>query len=359
LPSYSKEHYYPDRIGEVLNSQYQIVTKLGFGSSSTVWLCRDLHTNRYLALKIHVRSNHPPPEVQISRYLKSLPSTNLTGKRYIRLALDSFDIPGPYEIHICTLYEPAGIDIRDYIHCLEGDALPESLLRVTIRFMLIALDYLHEAKVIHTDIQPHNILLGIDDNSILAEMKEDEISDPAPRKQLSDRTIFATRGMPLTSGEPVLADLGEARLADGKGTQRGLIMPSVYRAPEVMLGMNWDSKVDIQGLGQTAWTLFEQGHLFTGQDLETDTDHARRFAEMISLLGPLPVEFLTRSQESLKFWDEDGKWKGCVVIPEQSLESRESRLQDDDKMLFLRFLRKTLSWLPDERPMAKELLMDE
>ena len=80
-------------------------------------------------------------------------------------------------------------------------------------------------------------------------MEEDEISNPAPRKQLADRTIFVTRAMPLTSGEPVLADLGEARLAKGK--QTGLIMPSVYRAPEVMLGMYWDSKVDIWGLGQT------------------------------------------------------------------------------------------------------------
>lgn len=54
--------------------------------------------------------------------------------------------------------------------------------------------------------------------------------------------------MPLTGGEPMLADLGEARLAEEK--QTGLIMPNVYRAPEAMLGMDWDNKVDIWGLGQ-------------------------------------------------------------------------------------------------------------
>ena len=42
LPDYLKERYYPVHIGEVFKSQYQVVTKLGFGSSSTVWLCRDL-----------------------------------------------------------------------------------------------------------------------------------------------------------------------------------------------------------------------------------------------------------------------------------------------------------------------------
>ena len=79
-------------------------------------------------------------------------------------------------------------------------------------------------------------------------MEEDEISNPAPRKQLCDRTIYATRAMPLSNGEPTLADLGEARLAGEK--QTGLIMPSIYRAPEVMLGMIWDNKVDIWALGQ-------------------------------------------------------------------------------------------------------------
>lgn len=42
LPDYFKERYYPVHIGEVFNSQYQVVSKLGFGSSSTAWLCRDL-----------------------------------------------------------------------------------------------------------------------------------------------------------------------------------------------------------------------------------------------------------------------------------------------------------------------------
>lgn len=54
--------------------------------------------------------------------------------------------------------------------------------------------------------------------------------------------------MPLTRGEPLLADLGEARMAEEK--QTGLIMPAVYRAPEVILGMDWDTKVDIWSLGQ-------------------------------------------------------------------------------------------------------------
>lgn len=34
--------YYPVNIGEVFRSKYQVIGKLGFGVTSTVWLARDL-----------------------------------------------------------------------------------------------------------------------------------------------------------------------------------------------------------------------------------------------------------------------------------------------------------------------------
>lgn len=42
LLGYKAERYYPVQIGEVLHGTYQITAKLGFGTGSTVWLCRDL-----------------------------------------------------------------------------------------------------------------------------------------------------------------------------------------------------------------------------------------------------------------------------------------------------------------------------
>jgi hypothetical protein len=42
LPWYSQERFYPVKIGEIFQSRYQVVGKLGFGAYSTVWLCRDL-----------------------------------------------------------------------------------------------------------------------------------------------------------------------------------------------------------------------------------------------------------------------------------------------------------------------------
>lgn len=41
LPNYRRESFYPIRLGDEINNRYRIVTKLGFGTSSTVWLARD------------------------------------------------------------------------------------------------------------------------------------------------------------------------------------------------------------------------------------------------------------------------------------------------------------------------------
>lgn len=65
---------------------------------------------------------------------------------------------------------------------------------------------------------------------------------------MPSRTIYLSREMPITQGLPILSDMGEARRVETK--QRGIIQPSIYRAPEVMLDMEWDNKVDIWALGQ-------------------------------------------------------------------------------------------------------------
>ena len=42
LPYYSPEQFYPVQIGDVFNGRYRVAGKLGFGTYSTSWLCRDL-----------------------------------------------------------------------------------------------------------------------------------------------------------------------------------------------------------------------------------------------------------------------------------------------------------------------------
>ena len=106
------------------------------------------------------------------------------------------------------------------------------------------------------DISPNNILLGIHDPSLLPEIEQAETIDPAPRKTLPGRTIYCSRRMPLTHGSPVISDFGMACIGD---SHRGDIMPDIYRAPEVILGMEWSYPVDIWAVGLMVRLKHEPG----------------------------------------------------------------------------------------------------
>ena len=54
-----------------------------------------------------------------------------------------------------------------------------------------------------------------------------------------------------------------------------------------------------------------------------------------------------------------GNWIAATPIPDQTLESREIRLEAKDKELLLVLARKILRWLLEERPSAQDLYEDE
>lgn len=100
------------------------------------------------------------------------------------------------------------------------------------------------------DIQEKNIMLSIEDKSILVDFEEAEISNPSPRKVVGDRAIYQSRklGLPKKHGRPVLSDFGEARFGSESGTYYDDVQPFMYRAPEVLLRMSWNEKIDIWNL---------------------------------------------------------------------------------------------------------------
>ncbi|KAG8157485.1 hypothetical protein KVR01_012527 [Diaporthe batatas] len=138
----------------------------------------------------------------------------------------------------------------------------------------------------------------------------------------------------------------------------GDVMPGVYRAPEIILGMEWDSKIDIWSVGVMVWDLFEGGRLFRAVR-DGHLNDEQHLAEMVSLMGRPPREFLDRSTKCRQFWDCEGNWIAATPIPEQTLEGREKKLEGEDKDLLLAFVRKILRWDPKERPSAEELFEDE
>ncbi|EEH03132.1 protein kinase [Histoplasma capsulatum G186AR] len=330
LPSYVPGDFYPVTIGEVFVERYQVVAKLGFVCTS------------------HKQQNN---EITICNHLKAS-NIEHPGTPFVRMILDSFNIMGPTgNQHQCLLYQPLGMSYTEFLDLFPNKQMPETLLQRSMQLILLGLDYLHKAKVVHTDISANNILQGITNLTALSEIEEGEASQPIARKVLDDRTIYISRPMPINTGLPVLCDFGEAHIGD---KHNGDVMPGIYRAPEVILGMEWDCKVDIWAVGLTTWDLLETGNLFFARKdgLLNDEQH---LAEMVSLLGPPPREFIRRSNKCLQYWDENANWKGSIPIPEQSFEIRERSLERDARTMFLHFLRSALAWLPEERLPAEDL----
>jgi serine/threonine-protein kinase SRPK3 len=90
-------------------------------------------------------------------------------------------------------------------------------------------------------------MLTIEDQSLLEDVEKKESMGLSPRKVIdNDRTIYSSHrlGLPKDAlwGQPVLCDFGEARIGP---RHKGLVQPQLYRAPEVVFEMDWDSKVDI------------------------------------------------------------------------------------------------------------------
>ena len=55
---YRKGGYHPVRLGEVYGNRFKVVSKLGWGHFSTVWLALDQQTTSYCALKIQKSADH-------------------------------------------------------------------------------------------------------------------------------------------------------------------------------------------------------------------------------------------------------------------------------------------------------------
>ncbi|KAF2218360.1 protein kinase [Elsinoe ampelina] len=352
--------YYPIRIGDTYNSRYQVVAKLGYGSQATVWLCHDTAQSRYLALKVYMSAwarRSIRRELAVSKYLKSI-EWDHPGKGMIRTVEDHFQIEHRGATHDCLVFRPAGIRYTDYRNRMPSGVFPSlSLLQQTLRELLTALDFLHQAQVTHGDLSPNKLLMGVKDQDVFANLEATERENPAPRKYGLDRVVYSTCNMPLTEGIPVLNDLGQARI--GPFHTGDDVMPDVNRAPEVILGAGWGPPIDMWSVGLMVWNLFEGKRLFHALNTTGQVDDESHIAEMVGLLGPPPDELLERSPKCDEYWDRDCRWIASSPIPTQTLESREVRLTSPSaKHLLLGFARRVLQWLPESRATAKELLED-
>lgn len=115
LEDYQPGGYHPILVGDVLHDRYHIVDKLGFGGYSTVWLARDTHMNRYVAVKVNIADSNQR-ETKVLRALSALPPTSLPvhpGRGLVPVLQDEFKVQGPNGKHTCYTITPAQCNLRE------------------------------------------------------------------------------------------------------------------------------------------------------------------------------------------------------------------------------------------------------
>ncbi|XXH04300.1 hypothetical protein Hte_010714 [Hypoxylon texense] len=199
LPLYNSRLFYPVRIGEVLGNRYQVVAKLGYGTTSTMWLCHDLlyasiltrrpvltvvfsRSHRYVTLKVHVNALTSNRELDVYQYLKGVESDH-PGREMIRMLENPFKLQGPYGMHDVFVLPPLGLSLRAFQEMMPSQVFARPIVVIALQRVLAALDFLHgPANLTHTDVHAGNLLIGIDDESQLAEFEEAELARPSSRK---------------------------------------------------------------------------------------------------------------------------------------------------------------------------------
>ncbi|KAJ5490540.1 hypothetical protein N7453_011365 [Penicillium expansum] len=163
------------------------------------------------------------------------------------------------------------------------------------------------ANIIQIPSSAYSPDCNIGDKSRLDRYVRAEIERPSPRKTLNSYSIYRSRPLEPASqlGRIQLGDFGSAEPGDAPRNGQ-LFQPSLYRAPEVMLGKEWNYPADISNLGVWAWCAFEGSPLFICEEDDDAYSVSTHLAQITVLLGPPPPEFIEPDTMSAEYFDVDG-----------------------------------------------------
>lgn len=170
---------HPIHLGDLLDgARYRIIRKLGYGSYSTVWLARDEQSKGYAAIKILTAdASSTETESKILCWSSEMISDH-PGKFHVISLLDTFEHKGPNGQHKCFVFEVMGPSAASMVEHLPSnlhsptaphDKYPTWMAKSILRQTLIAIDFLHQAGIVHGDLQPGNLLFPIKDLSQIDE----------------------------------------------------------------------------------------------------------------------------------------------------------------------------------------------
>jgi len=316
---------------QIIAGRYVVIQYLGSGTFCHTVQCEDL--------KAGPSSRHRFVCVKVSKNTKDILDQNLWEVKLLKLLSRRVNaeqrslLPALlnvfyYRETLFIVYELLRDNLYHIYKYIEECSLPKYFscerLREVSRQCLQTLAVLHAHDVIHCDLKPENILI-----------------------------------QSLTACQVKVIDYGNAYLHHDQ--RCSYVQSRAYRAPEVVLGHAYSTRVDMWSLGCILMELLTNRLLFDNRSVQS------LLASHIALLGPLPARILKEGQLSECYFAKAssshaqtlvGKHDGrlCRMKPIQtSLEALCERHGATDPN-FASFIRTLLALDPLERATAEKAL---
>eukprot|EP00978_Attheya_sp_CCMP212_P016240 scaffold42342_cov52-Attheya_sp.AAC.4 len=307
-------------------TRFEVIGLLGQGTFAQVFKCRNMVTDEVVAVKIvknkPAYTRQAAVEVDVFRalakdHVQPVHGTENTNGHDPR-------VPGASESmvqllcyfmhnsHLCLVFELLGLNLYEVLKRRQFRGLPIGVVRSLLKQAIYGVKELSQRSIVHCDLKPENILLA-DEESIesFASAGESKSANHSGHQNHNDDSLSSSSqvpvgspesGLSLTSGRTScdtstptptptpnhdhdqhkikLIDLGSACF-EGQ-TAHTYIQSRFYRSPEVLVGIPYDSAIDMWSLGCVAAELFLGLPILPGIH---EYDQLGRIEEMI---GPIP-----------------------------------------------------------------------
>jgi serine/threonine-protein kinase SRPK3 len=351
----------------ILDNRYIMIKQIGHGSYCSVWICYDVHEMKYYAMKINNRDDYKVAMKETNTYnvIKAYKSPYLmTLIRSFDHNDDGKHRCFVMELMACSLYDiikrnTSGIKFEYVMRCthqvlkglsdihrhnvIHGDVKPENiLLSGTNTKHKELFKKLELGKIVKSKIRNKNAFNdGGVQNKIIKELekkmsKDKEISEYDSDDSIgTDSEIGVIEKLSVSTCDSdeydyyddseseymsVVSDNGcdidtlfaqlQIKLTDMGNTiltgqkKKCSIQTCYYRAPEVLLGLNYDTATDMWAVGCTIYELLTGKILFDAEDYEGNTIRHHLFL-IIKKLGMIPEELIAKSPNKDIFFTTD------------------------------------------------------
>ena len=299
--SRSKDTYsHPNPIG---TTTYQVIEMLGQGTFAQVFKCRNLDTGQLCAVKIvknkpaYTRQAAIEIEIFIALSKESSEKNGIgiqlhnnksdSAEDYMVSLLSYF----LYQSHLCLVFELLGLNLYELLKRRQFRGLPISVVRNLMKEAIQGTNHLSQKSIVHCDLKPENILVVseeyveqmLDGKSAVNDNKKTATID-----SYIHQAAIKKEGTAAKKDEKhniKLIDFGSACF-EGQATHT-YIQSRFYRSPEVLIGLDYDSAIDMWSLGCVAAELFLGLPILPGVH---EHDQLSRICEMIGKIPDWMVE---------------------------------------------------------------------